>query len=106
MKRDGRSLDHQTLEVIRTMAVERVREGASPSAVVAYGFCRTTIYKWRKAASPSGPGLLAKLLDGRPRKLTARQEKLVFRWGNGKRSALHRPSIRPALSGVALMRAG
>lgn len=84
MKRDGRSLDHQTLEVIRKMAVERVREGESPSAVVAtYGFCRTTIYKWLKAASPSGGGLDAKPLDGRPRTLTARQENLVFRWING-----------------------
>ena len=85
MKRDGRSLDHQTLEVIRTMAVERVREGESPSAVVAtYGFCRTTIYKWLKAAAPSGAGLQAKPLEGRPRKLTARQENLVFRWVNGR----------------------
>ena len=29
MKRDGRSFDHKTLEEIRLMAVERVREGAS-----------------------------------------------------------------------------
>ena len=34
MKRDGRKLDHQTLETIRIMAVERVREGEAPSAVV------------------------------------------------------------------------
>jgi DNA invertase Pin-like site-specific DNA recombinase len=47
MKRDGRKLDHQTLETIRFMAVERVREGEAPSAVIAsYGFSRTTIYKW------------------------------------------------------------
>ncbi len=85
MKRDGRSLDHQTLEVIQKMAVERVREGESPSAVVAsYGFCRTTIYKWLKAASSTGSGLQAKPLEGRPRKLTARQEGLVFRWVNGR----------------------
>src|ERR1700691_905477 len=67
------------------MAVERVREGEAPSTVVAsYGFCRTTIYKWLKADSASGPGLQAKPLDGRPRKLTPRQEKLVFRWVNGR----------------------
>jgi hypothetical protein len=48
MKRDGRKLDHKTLEEIRRMAVERVRDGEEPSAVIAsYGFCRTTIYKWR-----------------------------------------------------------
>ena len=50
MKRDGRKLDHQTLETIRFMAVERVREGEAPSAVIAsYGFSRTTIYKWLAA---------------------------------------------------------
>src|SRR5438045_2005947 len=31
MKRDGRTLDHQTLETIRLMAIERVREGERPS---------------------------------------------------------------------------
>ena len=48
MKRDGRTLDHRTLEEIRRMAVERVRDGEDPSTVIAaYGFCRTTIYKWQ-----------------------------------------------------------
>ena len=55
MKRDGRSFDHRTLEVIRLMAVERVRAGERPSTVIAsYGFSRTTIYKWIKAASHPG----------------------------------------------------
>jgi len=45
MKRDGRTLDHGTLETIRMMAMERVREGEAPSDVIAsYGFHRTTIY--------------------------------------------------------------
>jgi hypothetical protein len=35
MVRDGRTLDHKTLEEIRRMAVERVREGETPSAVIA-----------------------------------------------------------------------
>ena len=35
MKRDGRTLDHRTLEAIRRMAVERVREGEDPSTVIA-----------------------------------------------------------------------
>ena len=34
MKRDGRTLDHQTLETIRLMAIERVREGERPSEVI------------------------------------------------------------------------
>ncbi|MDH3661949.1 MAG: IS630 family transposase, partial [Alphaproteobacteria bacterium] len=42
MKRDGRKFDHRTLEAIRLMAVERVRDGEKPSAVIAsYGLCRT-----------------------------------------------------------------
>jgi hypothetical protein len=34
MKRDGRTLDHATLETIRLMAVERVLEGEVASAVI------------------------------------------------------------------------
>ncbi len=87
MKRDGRKLDHQTLETIRFMAVERVREGETPSAVIAsYGFNRTTIYKWLAAAFTPGVGvraLASRPAPGRPRSLTARQEQQVFRWING-----------------------
>lgn len=88
MKVDGRTLDHATLEQIRKMAIRRVRGGERPAAVIAaYGFCRTTIYKWMKAASGRGHGLRA--LDstrgtGRPRSLTAAQERQVFRWVNGR----------------------
>jgi transposase len=87
MKRDGRSFDHQTLEAIRLMAIERVREGEAPSAVIAsYGFARTTIYKWIKAAAKPGIGvkaLRARRASGRPRRLTPRQEQQVFRWIDG-----------------------
>jgi transposase len=87
MKRDGRKFDHQTLEAIRLMAVERVRDGEKPSAVIAsYGLCRTTIYKWLAAASKPGMGLKAlrsRPASGRPRRLTPRQEQQVFRWING-----------------------
>jgi transposase len=88
MTRDGRSFDHRTLEAIRLMAVERVREGERPSSVVAsFGFSRTTIYKWIKAASTPGLGLKAlrsRPATGRPRTLTPRQERQVFRWVNGR----------------------
>ena len=87
MKRDGRTLDHQTLESIRMMAVERVREGEAPSAVIAsYGFSRTTIYRWLAAAAQPGLGLRAlrsRPSAGRARSLTPRQEQQVFRWING-----------------------
>ena len=86
MKRDGRLLDHRTLEAIRLMAVERVQDGERPSSVVtSYGFNRTTIYRWLAAARP-GVGLRAlhaKPATGRPRSLTSHQEKRVFRWING-----------------------
>ena len=70
------------------MAVERVREGQAPGAVIAsYGFCRTTIYKWLGHASSRGRGinaLAARKGTGRPRKLTPVQARQVFRWINGK----------------------
>jgi transposase len=88
MKRDGRKLDHKTLEEIRRMAIERIREGEEPSAVIAsYGFCRTTIYKWLRAVKHRGRGLEAlrsRKGTGRPRKLSKSQQQKVFRWINGK----------------------
>src|SRR5215467_5630174 len=88
MKRDGRKLDHKTLEEIRRMAVQRVWEGEDPSEVMeSYGFCRTTIYKWLRAAEGKRRGLDAlrsRKATGRPPKLTKSQQRQVFRWVNGK----------------------
>ena len=88
MKRDGRTLDHQTLETIRLMAVERVREGERAAEVIeAYGFNRTTIYKWLNAAFGPGGGIEAlrsTKATGRPRSLSPAQERRVFRWINGR----------------------
>jgi transposase len=86
MKRDGRAFDHQTLEAIRLMAIERVREGEVPAEVIAsYGFNRTTIYKWMNAANQGGDEALRSTPPtGRPRSLTPRQEHQVFRWVNGR----------------------
>ncbi|MFN0185145.1 MAG: IS630 family transposase [Aquabacterium sp.] len=88
MKRDGRALDHATLEDIRLLALRRVREGEKPSAVVkSLGMNRTSIYRWLKAAGGRGKGeraLAARPATGRPTKLTAAQQVQVFRWINGK----------------------
>jgi len=88
MKIDGRTLDHETLEQIRRMAIQRVREGEKPGDVIAaYGFCRTTIYKWMNRAAGRGHGLNALRSTrgtGRPRRLTPAQERQVFRWINGR----------------------
>jgi transposase len=70
------------------MAVERVREGEAAADVIAsYGFNRTSIYRWLKAASQPGVGmkaLRARKATGRPRSLTPAQERQVFRWVNGR----------------------
>lgn len=88
MKVDGRTLDHKTLEQIRRMACQRVREGEKAADVIAaYGFCRTTIYKWIRASTGRGRGLKALRSTrgtGRPRSLTPTQERQVFRWINGR----------------------
>ncbi|TDJ69796.1 MAG: helix-turn-helix domain-containing protein, partial [Proteobacteria bacterium] len=88
MKRDGRTLDRATLETIRLMAIERVREGEAATDVIAsYGFNRTTIYKWMKAALQPGVGIKAlrsTKATGRPRTLTPAQERQVLRWVNGR----------------------
>jgi transposase len=88
MKRDGRTLDHATLEEFRLLALRRVREGEKPSAVVkSLGMNRTSIYRWLKAAAGRGKGeraLAARPPTGRPTKLTPTQQAQVFRWINGK----------------------
>jgi transposase len=87
MRTDGRELDHRTLETIRLMDVRRVREGEKPSAVInSFGFCRTTIYRWLRAAARPGVGIKALAstkATGRPRTLTPPQEHQVLRWING-----------------------
>jgi hypothetical protein len=78
MRRDGRGFDHRTLEAIRLMAVERVRDGERPSSVISL--------VWVQAASKPGVGLStlhSRPATGRPRSLTSRQEQQVFRWTNG-----------------------
>ncbi len=92
MKKDGRKLDRKAQEAIRLMAVARVREGESPSAVIAsYGMNRTTIHKWLNRAKGKGAGvrkLRARKATGRPRTLTGQQERQIFHWVNGK-SPMH-----------------
>ena len=88
MKRDGRTLDHATLEEFRRLALRRVREGEKPADVVkSLGMNRTSIYRWLKAASGRGKGeraLASRPATGRPTKLSAVQQRQVFRWINGR----------------------
>jgi transposase len=88
MKRDGRTVAHNTLEEMRVLAVQRMAEGEHPEAVAAsFGMHRSWAFKCRAAARGRGKGLKALRSTkgtGRPRKLTAAQEQKVFRWVNGK----------------------
>jgi transposase len=88
MKRDGRTLGHETLEEMRKLAVQRMNEGEPPAAVAAsFGMHRSWAFKCRAAAKGRGNGVRAlrsTKASGRPRKLSAAQERQVFRWVNGK----------------------
>lgn len=83
---DGRKLTHATSEEIRRMAVQRVREGEQPSAVIrSFGLCRTSIYRWLRAEKRGGPeALKASKHPGPQRKLTAKQMRQVGSFINGK----------------------
>jgi Transposase and inactivated derivatives len=88
MKRDGRTLAHNTLQEMRVVAVQRMAEGERPADVAAsFGMHRSWAFKCRAAARGRGRGLKALRSTkgtGRPRTLTAAQERQVFRWVNGK----------------------
>lgn len=85
-RRDGRTLPHDVLEQFRRDAIQRIRDGEKPSDVIrSYGFSRTTIYKWIRAAKRGGlPALASTKAPGPPRKLTRKQEQQVVRWMTGK----------------------
>ena len=88
MKRDGRTLDHKTLEEMRLLAVQRMAEGESAAQVAAsFGLHRSWACKCRALVRGRGRGmkvLYSRKGTGRPRTLTAAQAHQVFRWINGK----------------------
>ena len=83
MKRDGRALDHKTLEEMRLIAAQRMSEGERPAAVAAsFGLHRSWAFNCRAAVRGRGRGvkvLRSRQGTGRPRKLTLAQERQVFR---------------------------
>jgi transposase len=86
MKIDGRTLDHKTSEIIRIMAVRRVQEGEASSVVMKnYGLCRTSIYRWLRAAKAGGEAALkSRKHPGPTPKLTDKQKQQVRTWICGK----------------------
>lgn len=80
-KRDGRALDHKTLEEIRIRAVQRVEAGESPEDIIrVLGFGRTVIYDWLAKYREGGiEALRAKPIAGRPSKLAGKEIKWLYR---------------------------
>jgi transposase len=85
-RRDGRGLDHKTLEEMRIRAVERVQAGESPEVVIrALGFTRGCIYAWLARYRAGGWGALkARALKGRPWKIQPAQMRWLYRTITGK----------------------
>lgn len=84
---DGRTLDHKTLEHIRTQAVRRVIEdGERPSEVMrSLGLCRTTIYPWLRDFKEKGwDALVESIAEGPEPKMSDKQKQQVKRWILGK----------------------
>jgi len=79
--RDGRALDHRTLEELRIRAVARVEAGESPEDVVrTLGFGRTVIYNWLAKYRAGGvDALRAQPIPGRPAKLTGPQLRWIYK---------------------------
>src|ERR1700693_3980952 len=86
MRIDGRTLSHEASETIRRLAVQRVKDGERPSAVIkGFGFCRTTIYKWLETHRRGGKeALRARKHPGPVPKLSPAQKLKVRKWINGR----------------------
>src|ERR1700730_315558 len=86
MRIDGRTISHEASEIIRRLAVQRVKDGERPSVVIkSLGLCRTTIYKWLEADRRGGKeALKARRHPGPKTKLSSAQKLKVRKWINGK----------------------
>lgn len=86
MKNDGRKHKRDAQELIRKLAVRRVRGGERPSDIMkSFGLCRTTIYPWLRAEKKCGEGALdRRKATGRPCKLTEKQKRKTRKWITGK----------------------
>lgn len=85
-RKDGRRLDHKTLEEIRVRAVEQVQKGESPEVVIkALGFSRACIYNWLAMYRSGGwSALKARVLHGRPKMISGEQMQWLYKTIVGK----------------------
>lgn len=86
MRQDGRTHSRGTLQAMRLIAYERMREGESPAVVSAcFGMHRTWAYKVRARAEGQGKRALhRRKASGRPSKLSTAWQRKVFAWINGR----------------------
>ena len=92
MKRDGRTLGHQTLAEFRMLAIKRVIEGGEKPSVVmdSLGLCRTSIYPWLRAYRDEGlEALVESIAQGPEPKLSEKQRQRVKRWILGRDPRQH-----------------
>lgn len=88
MKRDGRTMAHNTLKKMRVSTVQRMNEKERPDAVTeSFGMHRSWAFQCRAQVCGCGKGAGAlRSTQGisRPRKMVAAQEAQACRWINGK----------------------
>jgi transposase len=79
-KRDGRKLDHKTMEALRMRAVQQVQAGENPEVVIkALGFGRSRIYEWLALYRAGGwDALRSRKSTGRPRRLDGRKLRWIY----------------------------
>ena len=84
--KDGRTIDHKTLEFIRYNAARRIQNDESVTKVMAdFGLQRTTWYKWKRTIDAEGmTGLKMKVHMGPKPRLTDTQKVHIRSWICGK----------------------
>jgi len=81
-RRDGRSLDHATLEEMRRLAVRRVLAGETQAAVArSLEMYPSNVARWMRTYREQGEGgLESRKATGRPPRLTKKQRAQLYGW--------------------------
>ena len=98
MKQGARTLTHESLTDLRRRGVASVQDGHTPDEVAeTLGVSRAAVFSWLAMYRGGGwDGLRARKRGGRPRKLTAKHVKWIYKTVVGKRGrAREGPLQRP-----------